>query len=259
MNLPSFPIELAPAITMTVVAALLAGLARGFSGFGAAMIFVPIASAALGPVVAMPVLLLADVVTSSPLLRRAFLACSWPQVWRVAAGALVGLPIGNQVLTASDPIAVRWAVTVLILVSLVVMLSGWRFTAAQQASRRFGAGVGLLSGLMSGLAQIGGPPVVMYWLGAEGDIARMRANLIAYFALLMWTALAIFALKGLLSLDVLWLAAAAAPSYALGMAVGSGLFGLASADTFRRIAIALVALATLLGIPALDPYLRWGR
>lgn len=51
---------------MTILAALLAGLARGFSGFGAAMIYVPIASASLGPVVAMPVLLIADLAVAQP-------------------------------------------------------------------------------------------------------------------------------------------------------------------------------------------------
>jgi uncharacterized protein len=40
---------LTPPVSVALAAALVAGLARGFSGFGAALIFVPIASAALGP------------------------------------------------------------------------------------------------------------------------------------------------------------------------------------------------------------------
>ncbi len=257
MTWPMLPPELGPTIGITVVASFLAGLARGFSGFGAAMVFVPIAAAALGPVTAMPVLLIADVITSSPLIARAFRECSWPDVRKVAVGALIGLPIGNQILTASNPVTVRWAVTVLIFGSLVLMLSGWRYPGPQ--SPAVGAGVGVVSGLMSGLAQIGGPPVVMYWLSADGQVSKTRANLIAYFAILMWLALTIFALKGLLPGKVFWLAAAAAPTYALGMYLGSAMFGFASPETFRRIAMALVALATVLGAPALDPLFSWGR
>lgn len=256
MNLPGLPAELWPAAIVAAATALVAGLARGFSGFGAAMIFVPIASAALGPVVAMPILLLADVVTSSQLIRAAARACAWPDVKRVAVGGLIGLPIGNHLLTTSDPTLVRWAVVILIGLSLAVMVSGWRFRAAPGPATS--AGVGVVSGLMSGLAQIGGPPVVMYWLSTETDTARVRANLSVYFAILMWTALAIFAVKGLLTPTVLWLAAAAAPGYAVGMLAGARLFGLASPQTFRRIAIGLVALAALLGVPALDPWLKWG-
>ena len=255
--LPLVPPEVLPAAALTTFAALLAGLARGFSGFGAAMIYVPLASASLGPVVAMPVLLIADLMVASPMIARAARACSWTDVKRVAIGGVVGLPLGNEILTTTDPIVMRWVVTALILASLVLMLSGWRLPGAQ--SRLVTGGVGLVSGLMSGLAQIGGPPVVMYWLGLGIEPARMRANLIVYFALLMWLSLAMFALKGLLPAKVLWLAALAAPGYALGIFLGSASFALATPQTFRRIALALVALATFLGMPALDPYMKWGQ
>ena len=251
------PQEIAAAAPITILAALLAGLARGFSGFGAAMIYVPIAAASLGPVVAMPVLLIADLTVAIPMIAHAFKACSWSDVSRVAVGGLVGLPLGNQILTALDPITVRWAVTVLIFISLWLMLSNWQLPARPKPA--IAAGVGLVSGLMSGLAQIGGPPVVMYWLSAGLETARMRANLIVYFAILMWFSLALFAIRGLLPSKVLWLAAAAAPGYALGIFLGSASFGMASPATFKRIAIGLVAAATILGMPALDPVLRLGR
>ncbi len=254
MSFPTIPYELAPYALLTLVAGFLAGLARGFSGFGAAMVFVPIASAVLGPVVATPVLLLADAATSSPLILRAFRDCHWPDVRRIGVGAAVGFPIGAHILTATDPITVRWAVTILIFLSLAVLVSGWRYTGPK--SRPVAAGVGCISGLMSGLAQIGGPPVVVYWLSHEMDTARVRANLIAYFFFLMSFGLLIFALKGLLPAKVFWLAAATAPGYAFGVAIGTRMFPLASAATFRRIAIALVALAAIAGNPALDPLLR---
>lgn len=255
--MPIFPAELAPAALLTAVAALLAGLARGFSGFGAAMIYVPLASASLGPVVAMPVLLIADLVVASPMIARACKACSWTDIRRVGLCGVVGVPIGNHLLTASDPIAVRWVVTLLILASLAAMICGWRLPRSPQ--RLMDSGVGLTSGVMSGLAQIGGPPVVMYWLSTGQEPARMRANLIIYFAILMWLSLALFAVKGLLSSHVLWLAAISAPGYAAGIYLGSASFGLATPATFRKVTFALVGLATLLGMPVLDPYLAWGR
>lgn len=253
----TFPADLpAAAILVTLLAALLAGLARGFSGFGAAMIFVPLVAAALGPVVAMPILLIADAATASPMIVRATRQCDWFQIRRVAVGGLAGVPIGAYILTSSDPIAVRWAVTALIAISLGLMLSGWNWRIRHTQAEA--VGVGLASGLMSGLAQIGGPPIVMYWLAAGLEPKRMRANLIVYFAVLMWTALLIFALKGLLGPKVWWLALLTAPAYAAGMWIGSAMFGLATAATFRAISIGLIALATLLGMPALDGVLGWG-
>jgi hypothetical protein len=248
------PADVAPAALLTVTAAVLAGLARGFSGFGAAMIYVPIASAVLSPVVAMPILLIADLVVASPMIARAARRCAWSDVGRVTVGGLLGLPIGNFVLTATDAVTVRWLVTALILVSLVLLVTGARLPGPP--TRATTAGVGLVSGLMSGLAQIGGPPVVMYWLSERLPPDRMRANLIVYFAILMWVSLLLFLLRGLLTPQVLWLAALSAPGYAAGIYAGSALFGYASPQLFRWLAVALIALATLIGLPVLDPYLR---
>ena len=55
-----------PAFLMTLAAAVVAALVRGFAGFGAALIFVPVASAAYGPTVAAPTLLLVDFVLTFP-------------------------------------------------------------------------------------------------------------------------------------------------------------------------------------------------
>ncbi len=55
-----------PAFLVTVAAAVVAALVRGFAGFGAALIFVPVASAAYGPTVAAPTLLIVDFVLTLP-------------------------------------------------------------------------------------------------------------------------------------------------------------------------------------------------
>ena len=43
-----------PVLAALTIAAFVAGLARGFSGFGSALIFMPLASAAIGARVASP-------------------------------------------------------------------------------------------------------------------------------------------------------------------------------------------------------------
>ena len=248
------PPDIAAAVPLIAVAAFLAGLARGFSGFGAAMIYMPLAAAILGPVTAMPVLLMSDLAVASPMIAKAARCCDWPEVRRVAIGGVAGIPVGNLLLTNLPAVTVRWVVTLLILVSLLLMVGGWRLPGRQ--STVTAAIVGVLAGLMSGLAQIGGPPVVMYWMSARIEPARMRANLIVYFAIIMWFSLALFAVRGLLSQSVLWLAIASAPAYAAGIYTGAASFGLASPSTFKWLSIGLCALATIIGMPLLDPWLR---
>ena len=71
-----------------VVAALLAGVVRGFSGFGSALILSPSLSALYGPAVAVPVALLLELVLSGPFVppaarlvdrRRTLLLCVAPR------------------------------------------------------------------------------------------------------------------------------------------------------------------------------------
>ncbi len=235
-------------------AATLGGLSRGFSGFGAAMVFMPVASAVLTPVVATPVLLLTDMISSSLVLRGALKQFSWRDLKWILAGALIGFPLGLEILTRSDPVAVRWSASLIMLASLVFIASGWRYRGPQLRSVK--ASVGLLSGTMSGVAQIGNPPVIAYWLGTDMPAERMRANMIVYFSILTVIGAAIFLVKGLLTLEILALVAVALPGYFLGMSAGNRLASLASPGTFRKIAFALIVTSIIVGLPVLDGWLR---
>ena len=70
------------AVLAAALVAALAGLARGFSGFGAALIFIPLGSALLGPRVAAPLLMLVDNVLAAPLIPAA-----WRQASRTCSSA----------------------------------------------------------------------------------------------------------------------------------------------------------------------------
>ena len=94
MTLPYFPADLTHAALGIAGMAFLSGMARGFSGFGAALVFIPVASALVGPVVAMPVLMLTDLAMSGPIYVNAFRKCDWREVRRMAAGGIIGFPIG---------------------------------------------------------------------------------------------------------------------------------------------------------------------
>ena len=238
---------------VTAVASL-GGMARGFSGFGAAMVFMPLASSMLTPVVATPVLLLTDLISSSLLLRGSLHLFSWADVKCVLIGAMIGFPVGLDILTRSDPIAVRWAASAIILASLIFLASGWRYRGPQ--SPPLTVGIGFISGMMSGVAQIGNPPIIAYWLGADMPPERMRANLIVYFTILTMIGVTIFAMKGLLSVNVLTLTASALPGYAFGMWAGNRLYPLASRSAFRAIAFGMIVVSIITGLPPLDHLLQ---
>ncbi|MBO1075778.1 sulfite exporter TauE/SafE family protein [Roseomonas marmotae] len=239
-----------PALLATLGAALMAGLARGFSGFGSALIFIPLASAALGPKLAAPLLLLVDNVTTLPLLPSAWRRADRAQVAALAGGAVLGAPFGTWLLLQADPVLLRWGICLLALGMLGLLASGWRYHGrpALPLSLMVGAG----SGLCSGASQLGGPPVVAYWLGGAIPAAQVRANLVLFFAASGVISAAAYLLGGLLGAEAALLALMVSPLYALGVWGGSRMFGRASEAGFRRACFWLIGLAAVLGLPLWD-------
>jgi len=111
-------------------AALLAGLVRGFSGFGAAMVFIPLARVVVRPEVAVPLLLIADNLATLHITLPSFRRCCWPEILPLTAGAVLTLPLGVALLVSVDPQAMRWATSLTILAAVALHASGGRMERA---------------------------------------------------------------------------------------------------------------------------------
>ena len=241
-------------LAFVAVAATIAGLARGFSGFGAALIFIPLASTVIAPTMAAALLLVVDIVMASPLFPRAWRLADRSNVGTMLIGTLIGVPIGTLVLTRADPISIRWMIAGLVLAMLALLMSGWRYHG--KPGRPVDVGVGMVAGFFTGVAQVGGPPVVAYWLGTTKEPDLVRANIVIYFAASALITCVAYVVAGLLTTKVAGLALLVGPAYGLGLLAGSHSFGLASAATFRRTCYALIALAGLISLPVLDGVIR---
>lgn len=239
-----------PALAFLVFVALSAGLARGFSGFGAALIFVPLASSLMGPQIAVPLLLVVDGVMTLGMIPAAVRRADHRDVLTMAVGAIIGVPLGVHLLITLDPVIIRWAIVGIVVVLLSLLISGWRYRDKPKAILT--ATVGLIAGVFSGVAQIGGPPVVAYWLGGAVPATIVRANIIVYFAISTVLNATAYLWSGLITLQILALAVLVAPTYGLGVWLGSRMFGLAEERTFRRICYAMIATAAVISMPLFD-------
>jgi uncharacterized membrane protein YfcA len=244
----------APSLAVLLVTAFVAGLARGFSGFGSALIFMPLASAAIGVRIASPLMLIVEMIAAAGLVPNAARIASRREVGLMVAGSLVGVPLGTLFLLHVDPVAVRWLIVGLIAPLLVLMMAGWRYPGKPTAPAT--AAVGTLAGFFGGVAQVGGPPVVLYWLRDATAVAVVRASIILYFAISDFIIFASYVIGGLFSLKVVALAVLAGPVFGIGLWLGSHMFGIASDATFRRVCYALIAAAAVLGLPLFDGLMR---
>ena len=221
--------------------AFVSGTARGFAGFGSALIFMPLASSIADPRLVAALLLVIDFVAAAPLIPNA-----WKQADRKATavmvlGALAGVPVGTYFLSRLDPVTTRWIISAFVFALLMLLLSGWRYRGKEYPALSVG---------------IGGPPIVGYWLGRPIASAIARANILLFFGASDFFSAVSYSLTGLITSDAIRFSFLVGPVYAIGVWFGASLFGRASEALFRAICYALIAAAVIIGLPALDGVLR---
>jgi len=236
------------------VIAFVSGAARGFSGFGSALIFMPLASSLAAPRLVAALLLVIDFVAAAPLVPNALKHADRKATAIMVAGALVGVPIGTWFLSRLDPVTTRWIISGFVTALLALLLSGWRYRGKDHAA--ISVGVGGLSGFCSGLAQTGGPPIVGYWLGRPIPAPIARANILLFFGASDFFSLVSYGVTGLITLESIRFSLLVGPVYGIGVGFGASLFGRASDRLFRAICYGLIVLAVIVGLPLLDGVLR---
>jgi uncharacterized protein len=234
--------------------AFVSGTARGFSGFGSALIFMPLASSIADPRLVAALLLIIDFVAAAPLLPGAWEKADRKATAIIVFGALIGVPIGTYFLSRLEPVTTRWIISAFVFALLLLLLSGWRYRGKDHAA--VSVGIGGVSGFCSGLAQTGGPPIVGYWLGRPIPSVVARANIVLFFGASDLFSAVSYTAAGLITMDAIKFALVVGPVYGIGVWFGASLFGKASETVFRAICYALIAAAVIFGLPALDGVLR---
>ncbi len=234
--------------------ALLSGLVRGFSGFGGAMIYMPLVAAIYEPRIAAVTILAVDVISSTPFAIPEVRRCNWRQVLPMAIAMAVGVPFGTWLLIALDPTVLRWCIAILVLSLVGVVASGWRYHGEPRLPVTFA--VGFSSGVTGGAVQIAGPQVILYWLTSQHGAAAVRANVMVFFMLCGVALVANYLIEGLFTAHSLALSLLLCVPYLSGVGIGSYFFRGSSDRLYRGIAYGVIAMAALLSLPVLDAFLR---
>jgi uncharacterized membrane protein YfcA len=241
----------ASGLAILLAATALGGIVRGFTGFGFAMVFMPLASIVLGPVAALGLIWFIDLPFALPLAARSARNAEWREVLPLLATATLALPAGIWLLIWLDRETMRWILAGLVLTAVALMASGWRYHG--RPGIPLSLGVGVLSGLFNGMASIGGMPLAVFWLGAQrNDKHKTRANLQTFFGISTLISGTILWLNGILTSGAALMALPLCAVYGVGLWGGTHGFRLASDAAFRRIAYLVIFLSALVSLPVWD-------
>ncbi|RVT84172.1 sulfite exporter TauE/SafE family protein [Rhodobacteraceae bacterium CCMM004] len=228
-------------------AAAVAGVVRGFAGFGTGMVFLPVAARVLDPVSALVALVVMDLVGPLPAVPRALRDGHPPDIARLGLAMVLAMPLGLYALTQVPPEVFRWGVSLAALTLLAALVSGLRYRGRLTPPLVWATGAA--GGVLGGAVGLGGPPVILLYLASTLPPAAVRGTITVYLIL---TDVALIALLGLMD-RLTWAAvatgAALIPVYLLANLAGAAMFRPERARAYRVAAYAIIAGSALSGLP----------
>lgn len=236
-----------PGLGWLTLAVLAAGIVRGFSGFGSALIIMPVGSSVLSPFAAIAFLTVVELFGPLPNLPNALRFGKAIEVGKLLIGALIGLPIGLALLSSVSQVAFSWVVSICVLALLVILSKGWRYTGNVKSSGV--AGIGALGGFMAGIAGLPGPPVILFYMASVNAIATIRANFLLYLLGIDVIMIASFLFLGELDWNAVLMAVILIVPYMCANTLGARWFRPDAERIYRLVAYAIIGASAILGLP----------
>ena len=228
-----------------VIIIILAGLMRGTTGFGGAMLMAPSLSFLTGPVSAVSTALTLE--TAAALIM--FLD-AWPKINKkvllsLLVPACVTVPIGGYLLITVDPFIARKLISGVVVVFSLILMAGPRHTTAPKTVTSLA--LGGIAGLFLGATSIGAPPVILFLLSGPDPQAVTRANLTVFVTAISAIGLVMMIAAGAIP-PRQWLSVSAlCVPYLAAAWLGGAAFARLSDTALRRLALGFMLSMGVIG------------
>lgn len=209
-----------------------AGTAKGVSGFGAALLMAPLFGLLIKTPDAGALIVLVHCATSLQGARRWAGTVRWRSVVPLALFAMACAALTTHWITSDNAAFMRHLVALSVLAATGVHMTGWRWRHNGGWVPTFTAGA--LSGALTALGGVGGPPAVYYFNGISHGPA-LRANLLGYFAVLFSGVTLIMVESRQIRLPQIWTTALLIPAFVIGVRLGEGVSNRLPLRWFNRI------------------------
>ncbi|MDE1179099.1 sulfite exporter TauE/SafE family protein [Paraburkholderia sp.] len=225
--------------------AFAAGAAKGLTGFGGALVMAPLFGLLISAPDAGALIVLVHCATSLQGVREWGGAVRWRSVIPLALVALVCTALTSHWIAHGNALGLRQLVACAVLLATALHMGGWRWQ--HSGSWRPTLAAGVVSGALTALAGLGGPPAVFYF-SAMAKGSALRANLLGYFTVLFGGATLLLMANHQIRLPQLYTAAVLTPVFALGVCAGERACGLLAPVWFDRIVCGLLLSSGVLAL-----------
>lgn len=220
----------------------------GICGFGSTLIAVPMMAHFFPLKTVIPVIVLVDCVAATRQGLRLRAGVNKPELMAMLPFILAGMLVGAFLLVTTP--------STILLPILGVFVTGYglyytfRKDSAYRVARWTAVPIGLAAGTLSSLFGMAGPLYVMYLVGRGSTPDHIRATMPVIFMFTTVGRIILFAVVGLITRDVLVLAAMLAPMMLIGVWCGNRLHSRFTPENVIRI------MGTVLAVSGLSLVLR---
>jgi uncharacterized protein len=224
---------------------LAAGLIQGLSGFGSALVAVPLFVLLLPVETVVPLMALLGGTVSLLNVMHLRTALRLTGLGRLLVGYLIGTPLGLVFLTRAPEAVVLGILGVLISAYALLSLAGRQ--PRPRWLREWRVTLGMASGALGAAFSTNGPPVILHVAAhPEWGAERQKATLVLFLLAAGVVTIAGHGVSGLITPEVLFLYLWNTPTLLAGTLAGAWLYGRLGEHDYRRLVFALVLVTGVL-------------
>ena len=230
-------------IAFTTFAVFLSAIIRQISGFGFALVSMPLITMILGIRVATPFVAIAATTVGLIMIHSNWREADRRILLQLYGWALLGIPGGillfgvlpeEWVKRGLGALLVGYSLYALVQPQLPLVRNKW-LTAV----------CGVISGVLTGAYNTGGPPVVVYGTLRHWPPEQFRATLQLFFVLITGIAMIAHGMAGMWTAEIWWLYLYSLPGLILGQLAGERLHRMIPRHLFNRVIYSMLIVSGL--------------
>lgn len=218
----------------------IAGFVSGLAGFAFGLVAMVFWAWTLPPQVIGPMLVVGSLTGQMLTIHTVRAQIRVKLIAPFIAGGVLGVPLGAALLPLLNPAAFRAGVGVLLIVYCGTVLAAANLPALTRGGALADGGVGLIGGVLSGIAGLVGPAPTIWCMLRRHDKDTQRAICQTFFIAMQSLTLATYLATGLIGQHTLVLIAWMVPSALVFAWLGSRVYVRLSDHSFRRVLLLLL-------------------
>jgi len=222
-----------------------AGWVQGVSGFGSALIAIPLLSLIIDIKMAVPLCSLASTVIATYMTLQLRNSFDLKKIGPLCMGSIPGIAVGATLLKTVPSHIIE---TVMGVFLIVYGLYNLFFTIPpKRIHRRWGYLAGFLTGAIGAALSAGGPPTIIYTTLNNWTKDEIKATLSGFFCFASYIVIVAHLVTGVTTLDVFKTFLVSGPFILLGTALGTYCYRFFKKDVYLKVVfVCLIAMGAMM-------------